>query len=336
MKRGIILGIFLAMMMFATAAWAESLDSMQLLRGDYVGVGGIDVQKLSQRKIYKYLMDFFETDNGVKQALSEIRDAGIVLDKVLKRIVIGVPVDVEKAEHIVMWETDADLTQYVTMLSGHANKLDTRSYMDVTYYATKRENECMALIENVFVLGSELRVKEVIESYKSGYRKGVKNTALLTEIRRTDRTKDAWFAYALSSSEIQRIASGDPVIDMTSEGLGAIRLGDIRQGNMAFAFSTGLFVLATTRMVSEQAASQTARTMSKLIEQGANDKDINALGFGAFLTGVSFSAKKDDVMMTVTYDQARFDELIALVTQFAKSIPRPAVREEAKKAAVAE
>ena len=327
MKRGILLGILLALVVFISPAWAENVDSMLWLRGDYVGVGSIDVQKFSQSKIYRELMAFFETDSGVKQALAEINDAGIVLDKTLKRIVVGVPVDVEKSEHIVIWETNEDLSKYHTVISSHSNKIDMRTYMDMPYYATKRENECMALIENVFVLGSELRVKEIIESYKTGYRKGLKNAELAAEVKRADKTRDAWFAYALTAKEKQRIGSGDPIIDMTSEGLGKLNLGEIQQGNVSFAFSSGLLVFAATKMVSEQSAKQTATLLSALVERGAKDKDVEALGFGAFLTGVSFSAKKDDVLLTVTYDQARFDELIALITQFAKSIPgQPAKR----------
>lgn len=321
MKRGLLLGIILALVVFISPAWAENVDSIQWMRGDYIGVGGIDIQKFSQRKIYQELMAFFETDSGVKQALAEIRDAGVVLDKTLKRIVVGIPVDVEKSEHIVFWETDEDLSKYRAILSAHSNKIDTRTFMEVPYYATKRENECMALIENVFVLGSELRVKEVIESYKTGYKKGLKSAELAAEVKRTDKSRDAWFAFALTARERQRIGGGDPIIDMTSEGLGKANLGDIQQGNISMAFSSGLLVLSTTRMASEQSAKQTATLLTTLIERGANDKDIAELGLGAFLTGVSFSSKKDELLLTVTYDQARFDELIALITQFAKSIP---------------
>ena len=327
MKRGILIGILMVLVAFISPAWAENVDSIQWMRGDYIGVGGIDVQKFSQRKIYQELMAFFETDSGVKQALGEVRDAGVVLDKTLKRIVDGVPVDVERSEHIVIWETNEDLTKYRAIISGHSNKIDTRTFMDVPYYATKRENECMALIENVFVLGSELRVKEIIESYKTGYKKGLKSPELASEVSRADKSRDAWFAYALTARELQRIGSGDPVIDMTDENLGKLNLGDMRQGNISLSFSSGLLVFSATKMVSEQSAKQTATLLSALVERGANDKDIAELGFGAFLTGVSFSSKKDDLMLTVTYDQARFDELIALITQFAKSIPgQPAKR----------
>ena len=38
------------------------------------------------------------------------------------------------------------------------------------------------------------------------------------------------------------------------------------------------------------------------------------------MNGLSFAADSDDIHMTVTYTQAKFDELIVLFTQFAKSV----------------
>lgn len=307
----------------ALPAWAENVDTSMMLKGDYVGVGAINIKQFSQSPLYGYLMDFFRTDDSVKLAFSELQAAGLLPEKVLARIVVGVPADVEKSEHILLWETTEDLTKYHSILVSHASVFDIRKHQEIEYFATKRENECLVLLGKILVLGSELRVKEFIESYKANYHKGPGRQALQAEMKRTDKTKDAWFAWALNSNEQQRIGRGDPVVDMTASGLGSLKMSEIRSGTLTLDFSSGLKSNAYISMTSDATASQTANLLMAMLQNGAEDEDVKELGIGAFLTGITFSAKKSDVRMSVDYDQTKFDQLIQLVTQFAKSLQVP-------------
>ena len=318
----LMMGLLIALSV-TLPAWAEDVDTVMMLRGDYVGVGAINVPTFSKSPLFGYLMDFFRTDARVKQAFDEIQAAGLVPEKVVKRIVVGVPTDVEKSEHILLWETSEDLSKYHAIFMSHANVFDIRKHQDVEYFATKRENECLALLGNLLVLGSELRVKEIIESHKTNFHKGPKRSGLLSEMKRTDKAKDAWFVWALDSKEQQQIGRSDPLVDMTQNGLGTLKMGEIRSGTVTLDFSSGLKTYAYIGMVSEATASQTANLLMAMLQNWANDADIKELGLEAFMTGVTFSAQKSDVRMNIDYDQSKFDQLIALVTQFAKSLQVP-------------
>ncbi|MBQ1926481.1 MAG: hypothetical protein II180_10240 [Proteobacteria bacterium] len=321
MRRGIGIGLLLSLWLACTPAWAEGIDSVQLMRGDYVGVGGIDMHKFVQRRIYVYLMDLFVTNAGFKQALSEMRAAGVVPEKILNRIVVGIPTDVERAEHIVLWETSEDLAQYKPIIAAHSDVIDKRSHADLEYFATKRENECLAMLDNVIVLGSELRVKEVLSAYKEGYRGGPKNEALQKELKRVNRAMDVWFVFGLSDKEKEKIGRADPVLDKSAEGLGVLKLGDMQHGNLSMDFSSGLNAQASIEMKDAVSAKQTSDVMNAFLSEMVKDRDVMELGFDQFMSGIKFDMAKSDVKLSVVYDQAKFDALVALVTQVAKSVP---------------
>lgn len=339
MKRGIFVSALLALWLTAVPALAENVDTVTWLKGDYIGVGGIDMSKLAQRRIYTYLMNFFDTDKGVHQGLEEMKAVGIVLEKVLTRVVVGVPSDVERSEHIVLWETSEDLNKYKPILSNHKQAIVTRHYQDVEYFATMRENECLLILDNVLILGSELRVKEIIEAHNEKYTQGPKNQGLVAELKRVNKSRDAWFVFSLSEKEKKIIGRGDPVIDMTSSGLGVLKLGDLSKGNLSFDFSDGMNFESSIEMASPESASQTAKLMTSVLSDAVKDMDVKELGFDKLLTGMKFQSKKSDVLLNIVFNQAQFDDLISLVTQYAKSVrvqpmkignkaPAPVIKQE--------
>ena len=315
----LFLGLFMAMCI-AIPAWAQNSDAMAWMKGDYVGVGGINVEKFSKTPLFGELMKFFTTNKEVKQAFQIIFDAGLVPEKVVNRVVVGIPNDVEKSEHIIFWETKENLDKYKELLISHTDVFDIRKHQGIEYFATKRENECLAIIDNVLVLGSELRVKEILEAVSTKYKKGIQRAALQTEIKRTNKSKDAWFAFALTAKEQERTGSMDPVVDMTASGLGMLKLGELKSGNLSFDFSKGLKVSAFLKMVSEASAAQTSNLLMTLLQNGTTDEEVKSLGIESFLNGITFSSQKQDIRMNIDYDQAKFNQLIEFVTQFAKSV----------------
>lgn len=321
MKKGFLGSIVMALWFVASPSMAQTpVDTVNWLEGEYVGVGAIDMHKLAQRRIYTYLMNFFVTDSAARQAFQEIRDAGITLEETLQRIVVGVPNDVEHSEHIIFWETSEDLTKYKPILVEHAQKIDVRKHLDVEYYATKRSNECLVIVGNVLALGSELRIKEIIASHKAKYNKGPQSAGLKAELKRVDRKKDAWFVFAIGDKERAVLKRTDPIIDMTQGGLGAFLASEMQSGNLVFDFSAGLNVQTAIEMIDEESAERSAKILTVAVKNAAMDVDIRELGFDAFMSGIEFKANRDDLKLSVVYDQTKFDSLIAFVTQFAKSI----------------
>ena len=315
----IFLGLFMAVWI-ESPAWAQTNDTMLWLKGDYVGVGVINVEKFSKTPLFKDLMNFFTTNKDAKQAFQIILDAGLIPEKVVNRIIVGIPTDIGKSEHVILWETSEKLENYKKLLTARTDALEIRKHQNFEYFATKRENECLAIIDDILVLGSELQVKEIIDAVTTKYKKGPKRAALQTEIKRTDKTKDAWFAFALTQKEQERIGRSDPIVDMTAAGVGTLRFGEIKSGNLTLDFGAGLKAGAFIGMASEASAAQTANLLMTLLQNGVVDEDVKALGLESFLNGITFSSQKSDIRMSVNYDQEKFNRLIEVVTQFAKSI----------------
>ena len=321
MKKGVILGFLLSAFLAWTPVSAEEIDGISLLSGEYIGVGSIDVHKFVQRRLYTYLMDFFMTDVRAKAAIGVVRDAGIKFEDILTRIVAGIPGDVERSEHIVIWETSEDLSKYKPILASHAQDLETRMYQGFEYYATKRENECLAVHGNILILGSEQRVKEILDSVREKYQSGPKDPVLKAELGRVNKSQDAWFVFTMTSKLKKQMAPLDPVVDMSKTGQGQLRISEVLSGNMAFDFSKGLSVEGAFVLPTEASAAQSASLMNTILKDAASDKDVKELGFDVFMRGIVFNAAQKDAKFSISYDQAQFDQLIALVTQAAKSVP---------------
>ncbi|MGN1073282.1 MAG: hypothetical protein ACI4VB_11360 [Bradymonadia bacterium] len=316
MRRGILAGGFLAAFLSMSPLWAEPLDSTTWLKGDYIGVGAIDVPRLAHRRIYTYLMDFFVTDKNVRQAFGIIRDAGIRFEDVLTRIVVGIPSDIQNAEHVILWETNEELSKYRTILAAYGDRIDKRMYQGMEYYATKRENECLAILDNVLVLGSELKVLSVIDSYRTQYRGGVSSAVLRQEILRVDKSRDAWFAFAVDEATRERIKGKGLVFDWTSTKEGILRLWEVPSGNMTLDFSTGLrahltFVMDPATSVPEA----TTFGNAALTSFGKNIPELQAVA-----KGFRFVAAEREVLGEIDYSQETFDQLIDFTTLLVKEV----------------
>lgn len=327
MFKALLTGFVLCFLCLATPVQAfaqtnATTDTLTWISSDYAGVGAIDMQKFPKRKLFSDLMSFFVTDVRAKEALGMLKAEGVDFDKALRRIVVGVPTDVEKGEHILFWESLVDLSKYKKVLELNALHLDVRSHQGATYYATKRENECLAIIDDVLVLGSEKAVKAVLQKKFSKTVSAQKFwPGLADELKKVDKSKDAWFAYSLGDAERKRIGRGDPIIDMTSTGKGAVNLGDMRSGNFSIDFSKGLDVSYHVTVVDEARAKVTLELIKSLLADSAKSEDVKALGLEGFISGLSLSAKKSVLTIKIAYSQAQFDALIGLVTDLAKSLP---------------
>ncbi|MGI5830476.1 MAG: hypothetical protein ACOX8U_09960 [Bradymonadia bacterium] len=333
MKRTWILGLLL-IFVFVSQAQAKDVDTVEWLSSDYVGVGAVDMERFSKRKLYDDLMAFFLTDADTKQALTGLEAAGFDSKTDVKRIVVGVPADVERGAHIVFFEAKKHLEAYRPLLAH--DKIDVRTHSEVEYFCTKRANECMTVFGNVLAVGSEGRLKSVIDVVKAGGKGDLKkNTALAAQIKSASKNKDSWFAYALNTKIRERLGKNDPIADLTEDGLGKVNAGDLKAGNLSIDFQKGLDVSAKSNLVSKQAAASVATYLTKLLTDAGNSEDVKSLGIDFLIKAVSASAKDSNVLVTIKLSAAEFDQVIDLTTGLVQSVPAVAPKKSAKPASKA-
>ena len=121
MKKGFLFGIIFALFIFIESAYADSCDVLDMFDGTYVGVGAIDMQKMPDREIYGTLMSFFMTDPEAHKVLVDLEKSGLS-SKSVRRIVVGIPADVERAEFLMIWETMSSIKPYVPVLEKYAEE----------------------------------------------------------------------------------------------------------------------------------------------------------------------------------------------------------------------
>lgn len=317
MKRCFLFGILLVFLLFMENAYAEPENDLNWVRNDYVGVGAIDMQKLTDRNIYADLMAFFVTDPDAKQVLGELEKAGLN-SKSLQRIVVGIPADVEKGEFIIFWELKDTLDKYLPVLENRETQLNKASYQNRDYFCVKNKNQCLLVAGNNLVYASELKLKGILDVY-AGKADVEINDALVQTAKRADVSKDAWLAFSLDEVQRSRIGAADPLVDQSAKGKGQLKLGAVKSGTLSIDFSQGLRSEMVVHMVSQEAARDFSGIVNDLMRQGLNDQDIKSMELENLIKGLSLQAKADNLMITVNYSQNTFQKLISIVTDVVKS-----------------
>lgn len=333
MKRVSFLGLLVLFLFLGAQAQAKNVDTLEWLSGDYVGVGSVNMERFGQRKLFDELISFFLTDSDTKKAFSDLEAAGFNLKKDVARIVVGVPADVERGAHLVIFESKKDLEPYRALLAS--DHIDKRLHSEVEYYCTKRNNECMVVNGQNLVVGSEARVKAVVDVIKAGGKGDLKkNSALNAQIKDVSKSKDSWFAYALTSKMREKIGKGDPIADLSEQGKGKVNLGDLKAGNLTLDFESGLVVNSKSALASEASASALQAFISKNLDDAAKSDDVKSLGIEFLVKAVSVSSKGSNLLLGVKLSADEFDQVIALTTSLAQSVPssgksKPAAKSKA-------
>ena len=152
-KRGSFL-IFLVLFLFVSLSAYAKEDPMSLLSGDFVGVGSVNMERFTKRALYDDVMKLVLTDARAADTLKRIESQGFDIKKDISRIVVGVPADVERREHIIIWESKKELSKLESVFEGDG--IEKREHNGMSYFAYTRDNICVAILGKMMVQGSAL------------------------------------------------------------------------------------------------------------------------------------------------------------------------------------
>ncbi len=326
MRKSFLFGVLLAFLLLLESACAMASDGLDWVLSDYVGVGAIDMQKITDRKIYTDLMALFVTDPDARQVLGELEKAGLN-SKSIRRIVVGIPQNVDKGEFVVFWEIQDAVDKYLPVLGSRESELTKYHYEDKDYYCMKQNRICLMVNDTRLVLGSEDKIRGVIDVVigKSSVKK---NDALIQKAQQADQTKDAWLAFSLNDASRARIGAADPIVDMSVEGKGQIRLGAVQSGVVSLDFSTGLKSEILVLMKNEDDAKAYSEIIGDLMKLGLESEDVKFLGLTAVIEGIRIHHQEKNVAVTIDYSSDTFMKLQLMVTDLVKA----AAHEESAKA----
>ncbi len=320
MKKGFLFGIIFALFIFIESAYADSCDVLDMFDGTYVGVGAIDMQKMPDREIYGTLMSFFMTDPEAHKVLVDLEKSGLS-SKSVRRIVVGIPADVERAEFLMIWETMSSIKPYVPVLEKYAEAFEKKKLGNHDYYCKKNGNQCLLMLDESLVLASQAKMNNFILMLDKTS-KNNKNVKLKEIAHETDQKKDAWLVFWLDDVQRGRIGQGDPLVDMSAEGKGTLRLGSIRSGSVTLDFSKGMHANITIQMLEPAHAQYFSDILTTLLERARNDEDVITLGLVDVMNGIKLGARKNEFVVTVAYSQKTFSQLISVVSDLVKMTAR--------------
>ena len=320
MKKGVLFGILIAFFLCLESAYADSCDVLDFFDDTYVGVGAIDMQKMPERAIYGKLMSFFMTDQDARRVLVDLEASGLT-SKSVRRIVVGIPSDVEQAEFLMVWETVSPLAPYMPVLEKYVDSLDRKQSAGQTYYCKKQGGQCLLLLNDALVLASPSKMENFIRQLGSDARpKTATRLKKLTASVNQDR--DAWLVFWLDDAQRARIGQGDPLVDMRAQGKGELRLGSVQSGDVAIDFSEGLNAEVVVRMTGPEQARAFSEILASLLETARHDEDIMALGLVDVISGIHVKAAQKNLHVSIRFSHDTFSRLIDVISDLVRMAAR--------------
>lgn len=321
MKKGFLFGILIAFFFCFGNAYADSCDVLDLFDNTYVGVGAIDMQKLPEREIYGKLMSFFMTDPDAKRILTELEQSGMT-SKSVRRIVIGIPNDVEQAEYLMVWETMNSIAPYKPIIDKYADSLVKSTLSGQDYFCKKQSNQCLMILNDFsIVMGSRTKLANFITLLVDANKRDA-NGRLKQMSSSMSQNEDAWLVFWLDDVQRARIGQGDPLVDMRSEGKGTLMLGSIQAGKVSLDFSKGLKAEIVIQIDNAEHAKSFADVLGVLLDMAKKDEDVKSLGLIDMMNGIHVSAKNTDLSINVVFSHETFIHIINVVSDLVKMTAR--------------
>lgn len=320
MKHSIVAGILALSLAFSTAAFAKDIDSIDLFSGDYIGIVGADFDNLTSRPLYKKVMGDASVNkeaDGLKSKLSAL-DASLDAEKDIDTMLVAIPKDVDKSEHVIIFEFKKSLANAVAAIEADSVKPDSAySRMEadgIVYYVHKRENEWITVLgDKRIAVGSEREVKAVAASNKAGKAaKPIKNNAALyKQYQAADKKSDIWGAYILTSRELKELK--DVVLD--GENGKSFHADQIEGGTASIHLANGLALGIVAKMKSESAAADGSAVLGSTLGAFLSDPSLNDMGLGFLASAIKISSSKSDLKANINFTNAQVDVLIGLAAE---------------------
>ena len=320
MKHSIVAGILALSLAFSTAAFAKDIDSIDLFSGDYIAVAGVDVDNLATRPLYKKATGDASVNkeaDGLKNKLNAL-DASLDAEKDIDTMLIAIPKDIDKEEHIIILEFKKSLANAQAAIEADSVKPDsayTRMEVDgIIYYIHKRENEWITVIDDKRIaIGSEREVKAVAASNKAGKAaKPIKNNAALyKQYQAADKKNDIWGAYILTARELKELKGA--VLD--GEGGKSFHADQIESGTLSIHLAKGLALNVVAKMKSEAAAADGSAVLGSTLGTFLSDPQLDAMGLGFLSSSIKISSAKSDLKANVSFTNEQVDVLIGLAVE---------------------
>lgn len=320
MKHSIVSGILALSLAFSTMAFAKDVDSIDLFSGDYMAVAGVDMDNLATRPLYKKIRSDASVTKEADslQAKLSALDASLDAEKDIDQMIIAIPTDVDKEEHVIIFEFKKSIANAVVAMEADSVKPESaysRVEADgIVYYIHKRGNEWLTVIDDKrLAVGSEREVKAVAASKKAGKsaKPLKKNAALYKQYQAADKKTDIWGAYILTARELK--AMKDVVLD--GENGKTFKADEMESGNISIHLAKGFALNLIAKMKSDASASNGATVLGSTLNAFLSDPQLNEIGLGFLSSAIRVSSAKSNLKGTVNLDNDQVNTLVGLAME---------------------
>ena len=304
MKRTYIAGLAILSLGLSTQAMAKDLDAIDILSGDFMSVGTINVKKVAASKLVD---EAIKNNSSAMRSINELKAAGIDYKKDVD--VITVALDDKGHGCSVVDGSNAIKPAFDAYM---ANKNPVKEdYKGVTIYTSGRDTAAL-LSDTRLLVCDKYDIKPSIDNFKADKPKTLKERAstIYNMYNLASKSADIRFGAKMTRS----LKEKGKTYKLDGENGASIGVTDIDAASLSISLASGIDMNVIAQTKSADVAAGGAKILNDTLSALVGDPSLEQLGLGFVAKAYKISADKKNIKANVKLSEAEINTLIGLAS----------------------
>ena len=303
MKRTYIAGLAILSLGLSTQAMAKDIDAADILVGDFMSVGSINVKKIAANKMVDQAI---QNNKDALSSINELKAAGIDYKKDID--VITVALDDKGHGCTVIDGSNAIKPAFEAYVAK--KQYTSEDYKGVVIYTSGRDTAAL-LSETRMLACDKYDIKPSIDNFKADKPKTLKDRAstVYNMYNQASKSADIRFGAKMTKS----LKEKGKTYKLDGENGASIGVTDIDASSLSISLASGIDMNVLAQTKSADVATSGAKILNDTIGAVAGDPSLEQLGLGFLAKAYKISADKKNIKANVKLSEDQINLLLGLL-----------------------
>ena len=303
MKRTYIAGLAILSLGLSTQAMAKDLDAADILVGDFMSVGSINVKKIGNNSMIDKIVQ------GIPDAvrtINELKASGIDYKKDVE--VLTVALDDKGHGCSVIDGTNAIKTAFEAYVAK--KQYTSEEYKGVTIYSSDRDKAAL-LSDTRMLVCDRFDIKPSIDNLKADKPKTLKERAstIYNMYNKTSKSAEIRFGGKMTTS----LRNKGQAYKLDGVDGASIGVTDIDAAALSVSFASGVDISVLAKTKSADTATAGAKLLNDTITPLLSDPSFEQLGLSFLGKAYKISSEKENIKANVKLSEDQINLLMGLL-----------------------
>ncbi len=302
MKRTYIAGLAILSLGLSTQAMAKDLDATDIIVGDFMSVGSINVKKIGANSMVDKIV---QSNPDAVKSLNELKAAGIDYKKDID--VITVALDDKGHGCSVIDGSKAIKPAFDAYMVKKQYK--SEDYKGVAIYSNSRDSAAL-LSETRLLVCDKFDIKPSIDNYKADKPKTLKERAstIYNMYNKASKSAEIRFGAKMTSS----LRSRGQAYKLDGVDGASIGVTDIDAAALSVSFASGVDISVLAKTKSADTATAGAKLLNDTLTPLLSDPSLEQLGLAFLGKAYKISSEKENLKANVKLSEDQVNLLMGM------------------------